>query len=166
MVPRDTRAAVLLSAAALALAADPVAGRVRDRSCHDNPDLPAAKLLSGADLDIGLYVSGDTNQCSGSACELYERVTREENNENTTWTGFDIELIEELAKRGNFTYTIVSMGGAYDGNNHTIANTEIDGTPCDDCKAAALPLSVHRLFPQPKEEGWRGGWPEDCLRPL
>ena len=157
MVPRGTRAAALLSAAALALAADPVAG-VRDRSCHDNPDLSAAELLSEDHLDIGLYVSGDTNQCSGSACELYGRVTREDNKKYTqtrsgnsrferftTWTGFDIELIEELAERGNFTYTIVSMGGGDE--NNTIANTEIDGTPCDNCKAAALPLSVHRFPP-------------------
>ena len=146
---RGIRAAVLSAAALLALSADTVVGvELRDRTCFEHHGAKAAKLLSGEHIRIGMYVSGDTNNCTGSVCEIYGEISRESNKKFRTtgsgnqvfqgfqaWTGYDIELIEELAERGNFNYTIVSMGG---GPGNPVANTHLDGSACTDpCKAVA-----------------------------
>ena len=146
---RGIRAAVLSAAALLALSADTVVGvELRDRTCFEHHGAKAAKLLSGAHIRIGMYVNGDTNKCTGSACDIYAEISRGDNKKFRTtgsgnqvfqgfqaWTGYDIELIEELAERGNFNYTIVSMGG---GPGNPVANTHLDGSACTDpCKAVA-----------------------------
>ena len=156
--------------AALALAA----GSVLDRNCTDNDNLPAINMLSGEHLRIGLYVTNVGNTCNAKAdgwphnttCALYGNITREDNKiydaigrfmRFKVWSGFDITLIEVLAESGNFTYTIVSMGGNTDpdvnGTEHPVTCTKLDGASCANCKAlpwrtgrrppATLLLSVH-----------------------
>ena len=49
--------------------------------------------------------------------------------EQQTWTGFDVELIEELAVRGNFDYTLISMGG---GSGPSVGKTNHLGQKCSE----------------------------------
>ena len=130
---------------------------------HAN-NLSAADLLSGDHLRIGLYVSGVENNCnvSSASCALYGSITGEDNKDwhviwgirrftgkFKVWRGFDIDLIEELADRGKFTYTIVSMGGNTDANGtvHPVAKTDNFGESCGESICKALPWRTGQWSP-------------------
>ena len=161
MAPRAIQTAVLCYALALAAGTSSPTD-VKDRTCTDDEGLSATELLEGHHIRIGLYVSGAENQCDDSdanawtgntsPCALYGNITQKDNkvyaqgDDNPftgykVWSGFDIDLLEELAKAGKFNYTIVSMGG---GTAHPVAETDLNGGSCNSCKFKAFPWRAGR----------------------
>merc|ERR1719272_2672045 len=112
----------MLCFVALALPADAV---INGQNCTD-VHVAGKDFLSNTHLRIGFSINDVTIKCDANAwtgnaidnpCALYGSIDRETNKkydegeftEFKVWTGFDIDLIEELATLGNFSYTIVSM---------------------------------------------------------
>ena len=112
----------MLCFVALAL---PVDADISGRNCTGE-DLAGKDFLDGEHLRIGFSINDVTIECDANAwtgngnanpCALYGSIDRETNKEYDdgeftkfkVWTGFDIDLIEELARLGGFSYTIVSM---------------------------------------------------------
>jgi hypothetical protein len=130
----------VLLCAALALTPAPTVAQgvtltnLREKTCTDLPDLAARELLQGLHLRIGLY-AGELAECKKDApeCRLYQSISRADNKEGRpysfkVWSGFDVELLEELAERGGFNYTIVSMGG---GHAESVGKTDYNGGACN-----------------------------------
>ena len=126
----------MLCFVALALPADAV---ISGRTCTDvaTPDQPGKDFLDDEHLRIGFSINEVTVKCDDSdanawtgntsPCALYgsiDQATNKEYDEGDftkfkVWSGFDIDLIEELARLGNFNYTIVSLGTSGDTANFT-----------------------------------------------
>eukprot|EP00729_Bicosta_minor_P003345 gene3345-17348_t len=70
-----------------------------------------AMLLDGRHITIGLY-SGELSQLNESTGE---------------WTGYDIDLMNKLAKTGRFTYDIISIGQSVDIDDYTQAAMTVLG---------------------------------------
>merc|ERR1719272_1088175 len=122
----------MLCFVALALPAD---ADISDQNCT-GVHVAGKDFLDGEHLRIGFVVNDVTVKCNENAltpnpCLQYGSIDRETNKvyaeegdftDFKVWTGFDIDLIEELARIGNFNYTIVSMGNGGDtdgGDNFT-----------------------------------------------
>ena len=160
----------MLCFVALALPANAV---LNGRNCTGVHVRAGKDFLNSEHLRIGFSVNDVTIKCNANAwtgntpCALYGSINQETNKEFKVWRGFDIDLIEELARLGNFNYTIVSMGNGGDTANFTVlarVMLGLDDPSPDNLRLAMTNYNTGTVPGPPVDVIGQGDWLYDASR--